>query len=1090
MAGPSLQPPSERPSILAQVIGWSIDHAGMVLMGAALLVALAGVTLSRMPVDVFPELNAPTVVILTESPGLIAEEVEQRVTFPIESAMTSLTGVRRVRSASAQGLSLVWVEFAWGEDIYRSRQLVAERLSGVKEALPEASHPEIGPISSITGEIMLLSLSSESAAADELQLRAYAEFDLRPRLLAIPGIAQVVAIGGALPEYRVAVRPEELLLSELSFADVVAAAAEAHSTEPGGYLPNVDGQERPLQQLAQVESAADVAATLVRTEGDTGAVLLGDVAEVALVGAPRRGTAADRGVSAVVLSIQKAPGTNTLGLTAAIDEALDNVKLPAGVTLNRHAFRQADFIERAVTNVSHVARDAAIIVAVILWLFLVNLRTTLITLAALPLSLGVAILVLDAFGLSLNVMTMGGLAVAIGELVDDAIIDVENVHRRLVENAGLPLAERRSTARVVYEASNEIRSSVVFATIIITAVFVPLLFLEGLEGRFFAPLGVAYISAILASLLVALTVTPAMCKLLLGHIGAPKEGEQGAEPGAKPDKHGSWLVDNLLAMYRPTLRWALSRRKLVLGATAVVTAATIVLASTFGSSFLPEFNEGSLTIFLTAPPGTALEESDRLARGIERRIADVEGVRSAVRRTGRAEKDEHAEPVWSSEIEVALNPGVTKPEVSKRIDAIIADVMGVRATIGQPIEHRLSHILSGTPAAIAIDLYDNDLAKLRRMAKAAEQALKATPGTRDVTANREQQVTTLPIRYRADDLARHGLTPAAAARQVAGAFSGKKVATVRTGTHAYDLLVRLHPDERRGHLDVEDFILRGGDGQLVRLRDVASVYPDRASVVVARSNARRKAVVSCNVEEDYNLGDVVAAVRKAIDPIAREQGVDVHYGGQFEAEQAARSRLLGLGGIALLVVLLLLNASLGSMRAALLVLLNLPLSLIGGIIAVYVFGSPDLIDNTVALFGGGEGRYVAPVMSVATLIGFVTLFGIAVRNGILLVNHYGHLQEREGANVREAVLRGSEERLVPILMTALTAVLGLLPLALTAGEPGSELLAPLAIVVLGGLLTSTLLNSIVVPVGYLIVFSRNPFERRTRSRLEVAPTAG
>ena len=1030
--------------MLRHVIAFSVNRAGLVVACAALIIVWAGVRLGTMPVDVFPELNAPTVVILTEAGGLSSEEVEQRVSFPIESAMTGLAGVRRVRSASALSLSLVWVEFGWGEDIYRARQLVSEKLASVEERLPAETHAELSPMTSITGEIMLISLSSPGGQADDMALRSHAEFVVRPRLLAVAGVSQVVAIGGQLPEYQVHADPDELLGEGLALVDLVAATSESHSTASAGYLPNEAGREQPIQQQSAIRSTRDLAEALVTTR--KGAPLpIGAVATVGLGGAPRRGTAADGGRSAVVLSIQKAPRTNTLELTRAVDEALDDVEagLPAGMTLNRHAFRQSNFIGRSVDNVTTVLRDAVIIVSVILLLFLMHIRSTLITLTALPLSLGVSLLVLDAVGLTINVMTLGGLAVAIGELVDDAIIDVENVLRRLRENAARPVEERLAVIRVVFDASNEIRRSVVFATVIICAVFIPLLFLEGLEGRFFRPLGLAYIVAILASLVVALTVTPALCTLLLrrGKLAQEREG---------------FLVRGMKAVYGPILGLALAWRKTVLAAALLATAGAIWVSTHFETSFLPEFNEGSMTIFIVAPPGTSLEESDRLAGGIERRIASLEAIESVVRRTGRAERDEHAEPVWSSEIDVTLAPGATMREARALVDGILVDVKGVDTLIGQPIEHRLSHILSGTPAAIAISFYGEDLSTLRRVAKRAEAALKSVPGARDVAASREALVPTLPIRYRRDDLARAGLSPASAARQVSAGFSGAVVNEVRDGSAVYDLVVRLRPERRRTRKDIEDFVLRGRDGQLVRLRDVATVAPGQASVVVTRENARRKAVVSCNVADGYNLGGVVASVKKVIDPLAREADVSVSYGGQFQAEQAARRTLMTWGGVVCVLVLMLLIAALGSVRAALLVMINLPLGLIGGIAAVYLT----------------RADAAAPVVSVAGLVGFITLFGIAIRNGILLVNHYRTLQQDEGLPLDEAIRRGSMERLSPILMTALTAVLGLIPLAMAAGQPGSELLAPLAVVVLGGLTTSTFLNLIVVPAAYRVVFAR------------------
>ena len=1050
--------------MLKHLIRFSLQNAMLVVITAALLIVLAVYQLPRMPVDVFPELNAPTVLVMSEAGGLAADEVEQYVTFPIESAVNGLPGVRRVRSASAISLSLVWVEFDWGVDIYRARQLVSERLVAAQESLPPDVHTEIGPIASITGEIMLLALSSPGGEVSPLDLRALAEFELRTRLLAVPGVAQVVAIGGELPEYQVHVRQEELLLYGLTVHDVARAAAEAHSTASAGYLPNVEHHELPIRQSSQVRSVNDIAATIIKYENGV-PVTIGQVADVRLGGAPKRGTASDRGEPAVVLSIQKAPDTNTLLLTNAVDAALDQFEtsLPAGVTLNRKVFRQADFIQRSVSNVLVVLRDATIIVTVILVLFLLNVRTTIITLTALPLSLAAALLAMWGMGLSVNVMTLGGLAVAIGVLVDDAIIDVENVFRRLRENHTLPEAQRRPFVEVVFDASNEIRSAMVFATIIITIVFVPLLFLGGLEGRFFRPLGITYIISILASLVIALTVTPALCKLLL-------RGKLGHHSG-----RDSFVVRFLKRRYEPALRLALRFRKAVLAGAAVVTVLAIWLGGTFGTSFLPEFNEGTFTVFLMAPPGTSLQESNRLAQGVERRIAEIEGVQSVTRRTGRAERDEHAEPVSSSEIEVTVLPGYAREAIRTELDDILTDIPGITTMIGQPIEHRLSHILSGTPAAIAINVFGDDLSMLRSLAGEIEAALKALPGTRDVTANREVMIVSLPIHYRAQELAAAGLTPAMAAEQVQAAISGEVVAEVNEGVRRYDIVVRLVPDERERVEQIHQLILQGKDGALVRLEDVADIGPQMTSNLIARENAQRKAVISCNIEEGYNLGHLVQQVQQRVNPIVQRAGYTVSYGGQFEAQQSASQTILIMGFGVLVIMLVLLHLSTGSLRAALLVMVNLPLALIGGIAAIYLTESHNFFTNTLALVGIGA-RYQAPIISIASMVGFITLFGIAVRNGILLVNHYKYIMTHEGKPIEQAIVEGSMQRLVPVLMTALCAALGLLPLALAAGEPGSELLAPLAIVVLGGLVTSTFLNLVVVPAGYALVFRADTAE--------------
>ncbi len=1086
--------------MLKHLIAFSLRHAALVVLIAAALLVYTVARLPRMSVDVFPELNAPTVVILTEAGGLAADEVEQHVTFPIESAVNGLMGVRRVRSASAISLSLVWVEFEWGTDIYRARQLVGERIAEARESMPPGVEPVMTPISSITGEIMLLAVSSPDKTVSDLDLRAYAEFDLRSKLLAIPGISQVSAIGGRLPEYQINVKQDRLALYGMTVQDVVEAAQRAHSTASAGYLSDVDRAELPMRQAARVTGVRDIAATMI-TMKDGLPITIGEVADVSLGGAPRRGAAANQGVPAVVLTIQKAPGTNTLRLTETIDKALMQIEksAPKGVFINKEVFRQSHFIQRSVDNVFKVLLEATVIVGVILILFLLNVRTTIITLTALPLSLAAALLTLDGLGLTLNVMTLGGLAVAIGELVDDAIIDVENVHRRLAENARLPAEQRRDFVEVIFTASNEIRSSVVYATVLICVVFLPLMFLEGLEGRFFKPLAATYIVSIMASLVVALTVTPALCRLLLKPPAQTSASPRAADAHRHPHTDG-FLVRWLKRRYEPSLRWSLVHRKLVVAAALTATALSLLLARTFGTSFLPEFNEGSFTVFVSSPPGTSLAESDRAAQGIETRLIGIEGVRSVTRRTGRAERDEHAEPVSNSELDILIAPDADKSAIRRQIAAIATGVPGVTVQIGQPIEHRLSHILSGTPAAIAINVYGEDLSILRRLAGEIESELRAIPGARDVTANREVLITSVPIRYRHQDLAAAGLTPADAAAQVQVALFGEEVAEVNQGIRRYSIVVRLDESERERVEQVQDLMLRGTaeagkPGPTVRLRDVADIGPERTPNIIARENAQRKAVISCNVADGHNLGDLVASVRAAVEPIVRREGYLVEFGGQFEAQQSASRTLLIAGAGIVVLMLLLLHLSTGSLKVAALVMVNLPLATIGGVVAIYITDSithAGLIPNTLALFGLGPASYVAPVLSIASLVGFITLFGIAVRNGILLVNHYRHLIQVDNTPLSEAIVRGSMERLVPILMTALSAALGLLPLALAAGESGSELLAPLALVVLGGLLSSTLLNLIVVPAGYALLHRASPpqapgIDPRTRPPVH-APT--
>ncbi len=1033
--------------MFAWLIGVSLRHAQAVLIVAGLVLVAAGWLLPRMAVDVFPALNAPTVVIMTEAGGLAADEVEQHVTVPIESAVNGVPGMRRLRSSSALGLSIVWAEFGWGEDLWRARQQVAERLAVVVEALPPEAHAEIQPVTSIAGEVMLLSVTAPEGRHTPMELRAFAEYELTNRLLAIPGVAQAVAIGGELPEYQILCRAERLREHGLTVAEVVAAARQAHSTASAGFLPNRQGREMPIRQTAQVSGVDDIRRTVVRvSEGRS--VTIGEVAEVVLAAAPVRGTATERAQPAVIVSVQKTPEANTLALTGTLDRALAAMAIPEGMRINAHVFRAAEFIGLAVDNLTRVLIEAAVIVAIVLILFLLSWRATVITLSAMPLSLAVAFIVLWATGANINVMTLGGLAVALGGLVDDAIIDVENVIRRLRGAGGDRVA-------VVQAASNEIRGPMVFATVIIVLVFIPLLFLGGMEGRFFRPLGISYIVSTLASLIVAVTVTPALCRMLLASL--PPSGHE----------RDGFLVRWLKQVYQPTLAVCLRWRRTVVLTSLGLALAALGLATTFGASFLPAFKEGTFTVMIMAPAGTSLIESDRLVRGAEARIAAISGVRDVARRTGRAERDQHAEPPSSSEMNVTVEPGA-QDRVRAAIDRILADMPGITTTIGQPIEHRLSHILSGTPAAVAITVYGDDLERLRAMAKDIDRELRTLPGTRDIVANREVMVETLPVRYRHEALVQAGLTPAAAAEQVEQAVAGIHITTINQGVRRYDLTVRLHPDERQTEADLGAVLLVGAGGAQVRLREVADIGVEQTSNLIAREGARRKAVISCNVADGHNLGDLVAQIRRVVDPLAAQAGLDVRYGGQFEAQQEA-SRTIGLMGFGVvLVVFLLLSGALGSAKAAALVLINLPLALIGGILAVYVAESPGLIANTAALLGL-RGTYVAPVLSVASLVGFITLFGIAVRNGILLVNQY-RSQAESGRSLHEAIVHGSQERMVAILMTALCAAIGLIPLALMAGQPGAEILAPLAIVVLGGLVSSTVLNLVVVPAAYAWAF--------------------
>ena len=1051
--------------MLNALIHWSLQRRAIVLTLAIGLLVVSAVRVPQMPLEVFPELNAPTVTIMTEASGYAAEEVERVVTFPIETVLNGIPGLRRLRSSSALGLSIVWAEFDFGADIYLNRQLVAERLSRLDGVLPAAIHkPEMTPVASIAGEIMLLGLTSPESEVSPLELRRLAEFELRPRLLAISGVAQVTALGGELPEYQVRVRSSDLLRYGLTLEQIADATEAAHAPVGAGYLPSVGGRELPLRPETRVTDPEDIASTVVG-QWHGAPVTLAQVAEVGVHGAPRRGTGSTNGHPTVILTVQRNPNSNTLRLTAAIDRILDafELSLPRGVTLERAIFRQSDFIAVAIDNVLEALRDAAIFVVIILFLFLLNLRTTLITLTALPLSLGAALLILELCGTTINVMTLGGIAVAVGSLVDDAIVDVENVFRRLRLNAARPPTERQPALQVIYDASVEVRQAILLATTVIILVFVPLFFLGGIDGRFFRPLGAAYVIGLGASLVVAMTVTPVLCYYLLRNTSAIAE------------RRDPWLVRWLKGKYRRALDVALRSKRAVLASAAGLLVAAVLLASTYGSAFLPEFNEGSVSLFLNTPAGTSLSESDRIAHQLELQVATLPEVASVTRRTGRAEQDEHAEPVSASELDIRLRPDADIAALESGLSDILDAAPGVTAQIGGPIAHRLSHILSGTPAAVAVKVFGDDLDELRAIAEKIEVALAPLPGVRDLVANREVLTDSVPIRFDRRKLAHYGLTPADAASQLETAFLGRTVGVVNLGTTRLDMVVRLDENERQSLQAVEDFLLHSPSGAIVRVREVATVTEERSSSLITREDVRRKAVISCNVARGHNLGDLVSEIRTRVEPIVRQHpGTYVEYGGQFEAQEQASRRIL-LASIGVLgVITLLLYSAFGSARPVALILLNLPLALVGGVIALFIADSPSLFSNIAALFG--LGTYVAPVVSISALVGFIGLAGVACRNGLLLISHYYHLIRVEKTPRAEAVVRGAEERLVPILMTALSSALALVPLAFAKGEIGSELQHPIAVVILGGLVTSTFLNLFIVPIGFAILGGDIPTE--------------
>jgi copper/silver efflux system protein len=1012
------------------IIRLSLRHPWSVIFATLALLALGFFESSRIPVDVLPELSAPSVTVVTEASGLAPEEVEKLVTLPLEQALNGSAGLRRLRSSSGIGISLVWVEFEWDVAPVVARQVVAEKLSAARSALPPGIDPVMAPASSIMGEIMFVSVTGKEGVSG-LELRDTAEWVVRRRLLGIPGIAQVVPLGGGEKQVEIVLSPERLMEHRLGASRVLEALEGVSQSTPGGF--QVAGAEEYLiRGIGRVRSLEELGRTVIR-EQDGVATTLADVADLRLGEGVRRGEAAVDGKHAVVLKVQKQPQANTLELTKRLDTALDDVakSLPPGMSLYRKGFRQADFIRVALDNVMTVLRDGAILVAVVLALFLMSWRTTLISLLALPISLLAGVLVLRYSGASINTMTLGGFAIGIGVLVDDAIIDVENVYRRLRENALRPPEERRATFDIVYDASREIRSSVVFATLIILLVFAPLFFLSGLEGRLLRPLGVAFVTSIAASLLVALTITPVLCMLLLGRGGL--EGHE----------HDSSVARVLKRLYRPALNAVIRIPVPIAILSFAGAAASVVALASFGRSFLPEFNEGSLNIAAATAPGTSLRTSDEIVRRLERFLVSHPAVTSVIRSTGRAERDEHALDVNFSELEVGLDLGKGDREaILREIREKATSIPGLSVAVGQPISHRIEHMVSGVRANLAVKLFGADLDRLRTLARQGEATMKDVPGLVDVAVEQQTEIPQITVRPKPTELASFGVTPGGLARFVEMAFAGKQVGDWWEEERVYPMVAKL-PDRYRNDFGLLLATPIDVEGQrFAELSTVADIQKTMGPNLVNRENVERRIIVTANVSGRDVRGAAEEVQRKLQRSLKLPQGYHFELGGEFESEAAASRIIVGLSVVAILGMALLLVVAFRSVRDAALVMLNLPLALVGGAAAVWV--------------GGG-------VLNVASLVGFVTLFGIAARNGIMMVTHYRHLLTVEGLSVQEAVLRGSLDRLVPILMTALTAGLALVPIVLAAGKPGNEIQAPMAAVILGGLTSSTLLNLIVIP---------------------------
>ena len=1013
--------------MLNRFIAWSLTNRAFVLAAAALLLAAGTWTALRMPVDVFPDLTAPTVTVLTEAHGMAPEEVEALVSFPIETAVNGATGVRRVRSSTAQGISVVWVEFDWGTDIFRARQIVSEKLQTVAADLPEGvAAPLLAPISSVMGEIMMIGLTGPQPPQE---LRIVADWTIRRRLLAVPGVAQVVPIGGEVRQYQVIAHPARMLAAGVTLEEVVRAARGSNANASGGvYMDR--GQEYVIRGIGRVQTVDDIAATLVAVRGGI-PVTMSQVADVRIGGAPKFGDGSVDAAPGVVLAVQKQPGVNTLELTRRITTELNAIQLtlPASMKVHLELFRQADFISVAIRNVLRALRDGAIFVVVILLLFLWNLRATSISLVAIPLSLVVAIFAMKLLGITINTMTLGGMAIAIGALVDDAIIDVENVFRRLKENHHLPAGQRRSALVVTYEASREIRASIVNATLIIIVVFLPLFFLGGVEGRLLRPLGIAYVVSILASLVVAVSVTPVLCSYLLPTSPAVTKEEE------------SRVVVWLKKYYGALVERVITYPRQVIGAALVVLVMAIAITPTLGSAFLPEFNEGSLTVSVVTVPGTSLDESNSVGRRVEEILLAHPSVRNTDRRQGRAELDEHAQGVNAAEIDATLEPDIDKETTFEELRREFSAIPGTSVTIGQPIGHRIDHMLSGTRANIAVKIFGPDLYQLRQVGEKVREAMQTVPGIADLQLEQQLDVPQLRILADRGALARHGMSVGALAEAIDVAFNGEVVSQVLESGRSHDLVVRFPDSLRANATAIANVVLDTPSGVRAPLSQLARVTIEPGPNTISRENVQRKIVVQANVA-GRDLGSTVAEIRQVVtDRVTLPEGYHVEYGGQFEAQEQSTRTILLLSMLSIATIFLLLYAEFRSARTAAVVMANLPLALIGGVLAV---------------------RFTSGIVSIASLVGFVTLFGIATRNGILLVSHYRHLIQ-EGVSFHEAIVRGSLERLSPILMTALTAGLALVPLAFGGGEPGNELQTPMAIVILGGLLSATALNMIVLP---------------------------
>ena len=1053
--------------MLNKIISFSLHNRPVILFFSVLLMVVGIWTACKMEVDVFPDLNAPTVVVMTEAQGMASEEVERLVTFPIETAVNGATDVRRVRSSSTTGFSVVWVEFDWGTDIYRDRQIVSEKLATIGDALPQGvGQPTLGPQSSILGEVMFIGLTADSTSMGDL--RTLADWTVRPQLLATGGVAQVTVMGGDIMEYQIRIHPERMRHYGVTLTQVMDATRNMNRNASGGVLYE-RGNEYIVRGVLTTADTELLGQAVVATTAKGQPVVLADVADVEMgVKSPKMGLASVTGKPAVLLTVTKQPSTSTLELTGKLDEVVEQMRsaLPKDVKVNTQLYRQQNFIDSSISNIKKSLVEGGIFVVLVLFIFLMNARTTVISLVTIPLSLLITMLVLHVMGLTINTMSIGGMAIAIGSLVDDAIVDVENVFKRLRQNARLPKEQRQGKLDVIFHASHEVRMPILNSTLIIVVSFVPLFFLSGLEGRMLAPLGVSFIVSLFASTVVALTLTPVLCSYLLKDGAGSEEGRVKSEEfnglsleseegrgkseefnGDSPHGAGSqeprWVRAMKVRYEQLLMRVLDGPKRAILIATGVLVVITLVLFFNLGRSFLPPFNEGSFTINVSTLPGVSFEESDRMGEQAERLLLQVPEVKDVARKTGRAELDEHALGVNTSEMEVPFElKDRSKEEVMADIRSKLRTLPGVNVEIGQPISHRIDAMLSGTKAGIAIKVFGPDLTTLHSIGLQIQQATRSIDGVTDLNVEQQVERPQLVIRPRRLLLASNGITLPQFAAYVNAALGGEVVSQVQDGGKTFDLTVRMADEDINSIDHIRNMLIDTADGRQVCLSDVADIFSSAGPNTISRENAQRKLVVSANAQ-GRDLRSVVNDMRQSIETnVKLPDGYRVEYGGQFESEASASRLLLGLSVVSIVVILLLLYLQFRSWKQSVVVLLNLPLALIGGVLALVVTGG---------------------VVSIPAIIGFISLFGMATRGGMLLVDRYNELA-RHGLSRREVVLRGSLDRLLPILMTALSSGLALIPLALGSSLPGNEIQSPMAQVMLGGLLTSTLLNLIIVPL--------------------------